>query len=159
MQKGFKQVNLEGCVSGTLAVPVIGENGNWFIGNDDTGVYARGNGSGGDGTHYSTDEQVIGTWLDGSTLYRKTINFGALPNNTTKYVDPGITNMRVVHMYGTAVDSNNVTVPLIYSSPAALSNGMTLGMNANGLYITTGADRRTWTSYITLEYIKTSESV
>ena len=42
MQKGFKDVNLHGCVSGSLAVPIIGENGNWYIGNDDTGVKAQG---------------------------------------------------------------------------------------------------------------------
>ena len=28
--------------------------------------------------HYSTDEQVIGTWVDGSTIYEKTIHTGAL---------------------------------------------------------------------------------
>lgn len=42
MSKGFKQINLHGCVSGMLEVPVIGENGNWYIGNDDTGVKAQG---------------------------------------------------------------------------------------------------------------------
>ena len=42
MQKGFKEVNLHGCVSGVIATPEIGENGNWFIGNDDTGVCAKG---------------------------------------------------------------------------------------------------------------------
>lgn len=42
MSKGFKQINLHGCVSGILEVPVIGENGNWYIGNDDTGVKAQG---------------------------------------------------------------------------------------------------------------------
>ncbi len=29
-------------------------------------------------THYSTDEQVVGTWIDGSTLYEKTINLTGL---------------------------------------------------------------------------------
>lgn len=53
--------------------------------------------------HYSTDEQVVGTWIDGSTLYEKTIRFDAadlvnesngknlpvsIPNiDTVKYVD------------------------------------------------------------------------
>ncbi|MBP5598188.1 MAG: hypothetical protein J6Y02_22665 [Pseudobutyrivibrio sp.] len=27
--------------------------------------------------HYSTDEQVVGTWIDGSTLYEKVFNFGS----------------------------------------------------------------------------------
>lgn len=42
MSKGFKEVNLHGCVSGMLEVPVIGTDGNWYIGNDDTGVRAQG---------------------------------------------------------------------------------------------------------------------
>lgn len=42
MQKGFDVVNLHGTVSGVIAAPVIGENGDWFIGNEDTGVPARG---------------------------------------------------------------------------------------------------------------------
>ncbi len=42
MRKGFQAVNLHGCSSGVIATPVIGEDGNWYIGNDDTGVCARG---------------------------------------------------------------------------------------------------------------------
>ncbi len=42
MERGFEVVNLHGCASGVIATPVIGENGNWFIGNTDTGVYAKG---------------------------------------------------------------------------------------------------------------------
>lgn len=40
--KGFEAVALHGCTSGLIPVPVIGENGNWFIGNEDTGVKASG---------------------------------------------------------------------------------------------------------------------
>lgn len=42
MKKGFDAVNLHGCLSGIIATPAIGENGNWFLGNDDTGVSAKG---------------------------------------------------------------------------------------------------------------------
>lgn len=42
MQRGFSTVNLHGTASGVIAVPVIGDNGNWWIGNDDTGVKAQG---------------------------------------------------------------------------------------------------------------------
>lgn len=59
MQKGFQEINLHGTVSGRLAVPVIGENGNWFIGNDDTGVCAIGT----DGTTPHIGEN--GNWFLG----------------------------------------------------------------------------------------------
>lgn len=42
MQKGFDVVNFHGNCSGVIAVPVIGENGDWFIGNTDTDVQACG---------------------------------------------------------------------------------------------------------------------
>lgn len=42
MAKGFHSINLHGCANGVIPTPVIGENGNWYVGNDDTGVNARG---------------------------------------------------------------------------------------------------------------------
>ena len=63
MQKGFEVVNLHGTASGVIAVPVIGENGNWWIGNEDTGIAAQGpkgdrgpagSGGGADGTPVGT---------------------------------------------------------------------------------------------------------
>lgn len=60
MQKGFSVVNLHGIASGVIAVPVIGDNGNWWIGNDDTGVKARGE----DGTPPHIGEN--GNWFVGN---------------------------------------------------------------------------------------------
>lgn len=59
--------------------PHIGENKNWWIGDTDTGIKAEGkdgqNGVGGSGGSaldvYSTEETVVGTWIDGKPLYRK----------------------------------------------------------------------------------------
>ncbi len=42
MQKGFQKVYVHSCGDGVIATPVIGENGNWYVGNDDTGVKAEG---------------------------------------------------------------------------------------------------------------------
>jgi hypothetical protein len=36
-------------------------------------LFAPSSGGGGGGHNYSTEEQVIGTWIDGSTLYEKTV--------------------------------------------------------------------------------------
>ena len=44
-------------------------------------------------TDYSTSEKMIGTWVDGSPLYQKTIEFGALPNAAEKSVAHGISNI------------------------------------------------------------------
>lgn len=70
MQKGFDVVNLHGTASAVIAVPTIGENGNWFIGNNDMGVSAQGpqgdpgpvGGSNGDsGTPIGTVISYMGT--------------------------------------------------------------------------------------------------
>lgn len=42
MEDGFEVVNLHGCASGVIPTPTIGTNGNWFVGNKDTDVAARG---------------------------------------------------------------------------------------------------------------------
>ncbi|WP_342756905.1 hypothetical protein [Kineothrix sedimenti] len=42
MKKGFEVVNIHGNASGIIPVPIIGENGNWYVGNEDTGVKAEG---------------------------------------------------------------------------------------------------------------------
>ena len=55
-----------------------------------TGEYAH---------HYSTDEKVVGTWIDGKTLYEKTIDFGALPLTTTKTLAHNIANVDKIWAY------------------------------------------------------------
>ena len=43
--------------------------------------------------NYSTSEQSTGIkWIDGKTIYQKTVNFGKGPNNTTKNVNHGISS-------------------------------------------------------------------
>ena len=73
---------------------------------------------------YSYDEKVIGTWVDGKPLYRKIINFGALPNNALKQVAHNITKLgRVVLLSGFAESSQNlggITLPHATSQPIAL---------------------------------------
>jgi hypothetical protein len=49
---------------------------------------------------YSETEHVVGKWIDGSTLYEKTINFGALPNTAPKQVSAGVSNVNVVDIKG-----------------------------------------------------------
>ena len=108
---------------------------------------------------YSTSEKVIGEWIDGKPLYRKTISFGALPNAGTKTVAHGISNLkRVVHMYGYSFrSSDNVHFPLPFVSTTAI-NCILLDVIASNISITTGINRTTQTeNYITLEYTKTTD--
>lgn len=107
---------------------------------------------------YSLSEKVIGKWVDGSTLYEKTINFGQLPNTTTKNVAHGIVNLkRIIYANGMAyrsTDGLNTPVP---SPQASATNQLLLGVNSTNVSITTYVDRSMYGEcYITLQYTKTS---
>lgn len=106
---------------------------------------------------YSTIEINTGAkWIDGSTIYKKTINFGTLPNATEKTVAHGISNLgRVIKVEGYAYN-NDVFFPLPFPwTNASSSVGILIG--ATTINLGTGLDRTGFTeSYITLYYTKSS---
>lgn len=49
------------------------------------------------GLNYSESEQDTGLyWIDNKKIYQKTVDFGSLPNSTTKSVNHGISNLETV---------------------------------------------------------------
>ena len=68
--------------------------------------------------HYSTDEQVVGTWIDGSTVYEKTFNITTL-NSGLNSIPHNISNIGdVINIEGTAIRSNGAVQPLGFISSA-----------------------------------------
>ena len=61
--------------------------------------------------HYSEDEQVVGTWIDGSTLYEKTYSITAPSSNTTtNLVDiSSLSIADVISVEGYLKSSGNIT--------------------------------------------------
>ena len=58
----------------------------------DTAGSGTWNGQGGIAHHYSTNETVIGTWIDGSTLYEKSFNLpSAITINNASWTSTGVT--------------------------------------------------------------------
>lgn len=108
---------------------------------------------------YSLTEIKTSTkWVDGSIIYKKTVDIGALPNNTVKLVPHGIANLsKIIKIEGTAYHPvNNVTVPLPFTSLSG-SSSIQLSISGANIEISTGTDRRPFTySYTTLYYTKTS---
>ena len=109
---------------------------------------------------YSTSEALAGfTWIDGSPVYKKTINFGALPDSTTKQVQHGITNLnRVIKMEGYSYRSaDGLTFPLNFSSVVANANSIGTTVTPTYISVDTGMNRNNISEcYITLYYTKTS---
>ena len=109
---------------------------------------------------YSTEEQVIGTWM-GKPLYKKTINFGSFPNATTTRIPHGIANIEIVpfFLYGWydsddqrwysngRVGANNVLCLVTISSTHIILEGGSVNWT-----------NRTSNGNVTIYYTKTTDS-
>lgn len=107
---------------------------------------------------YSLEEQLTGgTWIDGKPIYRKTINCGVLPNNTTKNVPHGITNIgSVINIYGVATSGDKaMSLPYVATSSTYC---VSVYRDESTIAIQTASDRTEYTkTYVTLEYTKTTD--
>lgn len=106
---------------------------------------------------YSTDEvKTGGKWIDGKPIYRKVINFGALPDSTTKNVAHGVNNIGdITHIYGVAYSSDKMTIPLPYARGIPIILYATQDNVA--IEISTGDYIDFTRSEITIEYTKTTD--
>ena len=105
---------------------------------------------------YSADEIAIGTWFE-KPLYRKVIDFGALPDNNIKILDHNINNIDfITHYHGISYrDTDNVFFELPYYASV---NGVSIYINKNRIELTTTNDRSEFKqTYITIEYTKTTD--
>jgi len=88
-------------------------------------------------------------------VYRKVVDFGALPNTGTKNVAHGITwnsNTRFTRIYGTATDPSTRAIPLPYVDTTA-GNSIELSVDTTNVQVITAADYTGYTdTYIVLEY-------
>lgn len=107
-------------------------------------------------TTYSTDEHVVGSWIDGRPVYQKTVNIGSLPNSGTKEIAHGITSLdKVISSGGIAVNSSyNLTIPRISSNSAY--NIYLLAVTATDIQVNAPFNASDYTGYVTLQYTKTS---
>ena len=110
---------------------------------------------------YSTEEQAVGTWIDGKTIYRKVINFGALPNATKKEVQHNISNIsNFTKIEGVAIRNDETkftqSLPLVYKNTEMFYN-TALAVDNTIIEIQTAGDRSMFNGYVTLEYTKTVE--
>lgn len=107
--------------------------------------------------NYSYDEIVVGKWVDGKTIYRKVVDFGQLPNATTKLVAHNIANVdKFVSITGIAYASAVgifVPLPLVYSGSDYLYNTEFTADRTN-IRIVCARNKSDLQAVIILEYTK-----
>ncbi len=109
---------------------------------------------------YSTSEQDTGVkWIDGKTIYKNTVNFGVLPNNTVKHVAHGITGLSWIVRYEfislnpTGGQGSGVLFANVDRTTTTFG---VVNIDATNVSVTTNVDRSLYSqSYITLYYTKT----
>lgn len=110
----------------------------------------------GDPNEYTTDERWVGMWM-GQPLYQKTVNCGALPNNTRKEVSHGISNIsNILFIIGYWNYQNSTFGIMPWTSNSSLNEGIQLQASKSKILIDTKIDYSDATSYVTLRYTKTS---
>ena len=107
---------------------------------------------------YSASEQWTGrTWLDGKKVYEKTIDVGALPNNSIKNIAHNILNIyRWIDITG-AYQQALMALGANSAPPRGLvfgveSENINTSVDAVNIMIRTGTDRTNYTGYVTLRY-------
>ena len=110
------------------------------------------------GETYSTSEIKVGTWINGKPIYRKTVNFGALPNATTKSVAHGAANVEQVVSVSGTFNNGSMAFFLPYTNPdgGGIYN-IAIYRNGSNIAIQTGSDRTAYSGYATIEYTKSTD--
>lgn len=105
--------------------------------------------------HYSTSEQVIGTWIDGKPLYERTINGGALSSGTHNIET--LTVEEVKFIKGFMVDPNDSSYMRPLPFPADSSNTVRVDVSNNVLRIITYSSWSGYSAYLTIQYTKSTD--
>lgn len=106
---------------------------------------------------YSLNEVNTGKkWIDGTVVYKKTIDLGSLPNNNAKAVAHNISNLGfVIDVQATASDgTNRIVIPATATTGTA--SQVAIYIDGTNINITSGNDRSAYSGYATLYYTKTS---
>jgi hypothetical protein len=110
-------------------------------------------------TKYSTSERNSGLkWTDGSTIYRKTINLGAMPNAAIKNVTHSIVSLdRIIKIEG-MVDNgtNQYPLPAVVVNSGTFSEGIEVFVTDTLVKLETTIDWSSYTGYLTIYYLKSS---
>jgi hypothetical protein len=106
--------------------------------------------------NYSTAEQWTGKyWLDGKKIYQKTLNIGALPNNSQITVLHNIINISYIVQLSFIVYSPTAGIwaTLPWADPGGANDEIGCYASTTQILVSTGMDRTSYNqNYCTLQY-------
>jgi hypothetical protein len=105
--------------------------------------------------NYSTSETVTnGKWINDKIIYRKVINFGTMPNATSRSVAHGISNLeQIVTLYGISGVNGGASIPNAKDFPTG--SHVRLKVDMTNITMVTEYDLSSiTTSYVIIEYTK-----
>lgn len=102
--------------------------------------------------NYSTDEQMVGTWIDSKPLYQKTIDCGYLPTATDTLLVDLPANVKTVVDYSVFAFDGTRTLPIPYVSDGTMD--VQLFFTGTQLRIIPLTDRSNYYGYATIRYTK-----
>lgn len=106
--------------------------------------------------NFSPTETVAGKWIYGKTIYKKTINFGNLPNNSTKRVAHGIAKLdRIIKVEQSVTNAPWDEKGAVFLSSTSVAP-FNFYLSNTEVVVTTKDNRSQATAYFTLYYTKTS---
>lgn len=115
------------------------------------------------GSHsYSETEQEVGTWIDGSPVYEKVVDLGALPNNTTKNIAHNISNLGLlISATFAATDGNGqyFIMPHVVANRDYIGYQVSVYVTSENVVIEVGSNRSGYSGYAILRYTKASASL
>lgn len=112
---------------------------------------------------YSTDEKKVGVWIDGKSIYQKTIHISSLQDTGTMTIDPQVNNLyEIIDFNGYCRPKDKISNPLSYTRP--LPNPSPDSINSirvdsqNGyIRVITASNWSNYEGWLTIRYTKTTD--
>lgn len=108
---------------------------------------------------YSTDETIVGKWIDGKPLYQRTVDCGAGPNATTKSVPCSINNLdKIVDIKGIICSTtSDIWFKQVGHANSTSDFIISIDYNNGNIRISSGNNYSNGNVYVTLQYTKTTD--
>lgn len=111
--------------------------------------------------HYSTSEQIVGTWIDGRPIYQRTYNLPSYTEGVNNFIEHGVTNLdMVLKLFGTCKRSNKrIALPFIHQTTSDWSiNVYDADASTGKITFWAGINnaQNITDIYVTMQYLKTT---